>query len=83
MEVQAGPEALSQPVPESDVRRRFPRAVINFWNVYREMADNWVLLYNGDTAMQDVVAGSFDKFTIRDPATYDFFVKLVEDFDNA
>jgi len=71
------------PVPDSDVRRRFPRAVINFWTVYREMADNWVLLYNGDTAMQDVAAGSHDHFSIRDPATYALFMKLVEGSDNA
>ncbi len=71
------------PVPVSDVRRRFPRAVINFWTVYREMADNWVLLYNGVTAMQDVSAGSRDHFLIRDPAKHALFMKLIEDSDNA
>lgn len=30
-------------VPELDIRRRFARSMINFWTVYREMADNWVL----------------------------------------
>lgn len=70
-------------VRESDVRRRFPRAVINFWTIYREMADNWVLLYNGDTAMQDVAAGSRDRLLIRDPVKHALFMKLVEDFDNA
>ena len=69
-------------VPESDVRRRFSRAVNNFWIVYREMADNWVLLYNGDTAMKDVAAGSRDQFAIRDPATHALCLTLVEGSDN-
>ena len=71
------------PVPESDIRRRFTRAIVNFWRIYREMADNWVLLYNGDTAIQDIAGGSRDQLTIRDPATYATFMTLVEDFDDA
>ena len=53
------------PVPESDVRRRFPRAVVNFWTIYRELADNWVLLYNGDTAMQDLAGKAVEKYSTR------------------
>lgn len=71
------------PVPESDIRRRFSRAIINFWTVYREMADNWVLLYNGDMAIQDVAAGSRDQFTIRNPAAYTCFMKIIEDIHDA
>jgi len=68
------------PVPETDIRRRFPRALSNFWRIYRELADNWVLLYNGETAIQDVAAGSRDRIAIRDPYAYSAFLKLIEDF---
>ena len=30
-------------VPTEDVIRRFPRSLANFWNIYRELADNWIL----------------------------------------
>ena len=47
------------------------------------MADNWVLLYNGETAIQDVAGGSLDRMTVREPTGYATFLKLVEDSDNA
>jgi len=34
------------------------------------LADNWVLMYNGETAIQDVAAGSRDQIAIRDPHAY-------------
>ncbi len=70
------------PVPVSDIRRRFPRALSNFWRIYRELADNWVLMYNGETAIQDVAAGSRDRIAIRDPHTFSTFLKLIEEADN-
>lgn len=33
-------------VPEADIRRRFIRSSYNFWNVYRLLADFWLLVYN-------------------------------------
>ena len=35
------------PVPEEDVIRRFGRSKQNFWNTYKDLADHWVLYYNG------------------------------------
>ena len=66
-------------VPESDIRRRFTRSIRNFWRIYRELADNWVLLYNGETAIQDVAAGSRDRIAIRDPHAYSIFLELIEE----
>jgi len=69
-------------VPEADIRRRFLRAIANFWTIYREMAENWVLLYNGDTAIQDVAGGSRDRMTIREPTTFATFLDFVESSGN-
>lgn len=66
-------------VPESDIRRRFGRSLSNFWRIYRQLADNWVLLYNGMTASQDVSAGSHEDLTVRDPRLFSTFVELVGD----
>ena len=66
-------------VPDEDVRRRFARSIDNFWNVYREMADNWVVIYNATGQAQDVVVGSRAQFTVRDTTLFAGFLKLVED----
>jgi predicted ABC-type ATPase len=33
-------------VPENDIRRRFPRSRLNFWNSYRPICHSWELYYN-------------------------------------
>jgi len=69
-------------VPEYDVRRRFHRSINNFWTTYRELADNWVLLYNGGSRLQDVSAGSRQQMTIRDATLHTVFLTLVESNDD-
>jgi predicted ABC-type ATPase len=64
-------------VPESDIRRRFTRSLVNFWHIYRELADNWVLIYNGMTTMQDVATGSRHQTTIRNQELYSAYLALV------
>ena len=64
-------------VPEADVRRRFTRSLGNFWTIYRELADNWVLLYNGITTLQDVAAGSREQTAIRDPGLLSTYLDIV------
>ncbi len=65
-------------VPELDIRRRFNRAVRKFWTIYRLLADNWVLLYNGMTTLQDVAVGSKDHLIIRDPALFSAFKTTID-----
>lgn len=44
-------------VPELDIRRRFDRSIANFWNIYRELADFWLLVYNSGTKPENVAFG--------------------------
>lgn len=64
-------------VPETDVRRRFVRSSVNFWEIYRKLADNWVLLYNGVGQLQDVAAGAFEDISIRDASLFSEFMTIV------
>jgi len=64
-------------VPDEDVRRRFTRSIVNFWTIYRRMADNWVLLYNGMGQLQDVAGGSSDDVSVRDTNLFEGFMTLV------
>jgi predicted ABC-type ATPase len=69
-------------VPEADIRRRFGRSVTNFWSLYRELADAWVVLYNGGNRIQDVSVGSRHELTVRDATLHTAFMSLVELFDD-
>lgn len=63
-------------VPESDIRRRFTRSISNFWNIYRNLADNWVIAYNGGHRLQDVAIGSKSYMTVRDEPLLKLFLIL-------
>ena len=69
-------------VPEPDIRRRFKRSLHNFWTIYRELADNWVVLYNGGSRLQDVSAGSRHLVTVRDETLHTTFLTLIESDDD-
>jgi predicted ABC-type ATPase len=45
-------------VPEPDIRRRFARAISNFWNLYRQLADVWFLVYNSGHSPENVAFGN-------------------------
>jgi predicted ABC-type ATPase len=63
-------------VPEPDIRRRFARSLTNFWTIYREMADKWVIVYNETSQLQDVAAGSGLDVTIRDSMLFQDFMAI-------
>jgi len=65
-------------VPEGDIRRRFRRTFRNFWQLYRPLADLWVVEYNGDSEPLDVAIGEGNHVTIYDQARYRQFVTYVE-----
>ncbi|MBS0262260.1 MAG: hypothetical protein JSS02_09945 [Planctomycetes bacterium] len=66
-------------VPESDIRRRFTRSIRNFWVIYRELADNWVLLYNGTPTLEDIAVGARSQTAVRDSDQFAAFLALVGD----
>ena len=65
-------------VPQQDIRRRFHRSINNFWTLYRELVDNWVVLYNGGSQIQDVSMGSQQQITVRDEGLHNRFKAFVE-----
>ncbi|NQT15679.1 MAG: AAA family ATPase [Planctomycetes bacterium] len=66
-------------VPEIDIRRRYTRSVMNFWNLYRPLADRWVLLYNAGSQPQDVAVGTATEMSTRDAELHAEFQRLIED----
>ncbi len=35
-------------IPDEDVIRRYYRSKANFWNTYKDLAQDWVMIYNSD-----------------------------------
>lgn len=69
-------------VPEHDIRRRFRRSINNFWTIYRKLSDNWVVLYNGGSQLQDVSVGSHNEIVVRDHGLHTSFMALTEAHDD-
>ena len=36
-------------VPYGDLAQRYVKSRNNFWNLYKDMADDWIMFFNGDT----------------------------------
>ena len=64
-------------VPESDVRRRFLRSILNFWNLYRALADKWILMYNSGSKPVNVAVCENSQVEIFDDVQFGLFRQLV------
>ena len=60
-------------VPEADIRRRYYRSKVNFWDLYRHEADRWYLLCNSGELPREVAIGEGANFEIVDEALYNLF----------
>jgi predicted ABC-type ATPase len=65
-------------VPESDTRRRFSRSITNFWNIYRELADFWMLVYNSGESPESVAFGYDTNTIVRIDELFQLFQSYVE-----
>jgi predicted ABC-type ATPase len=68
-------------VPEADVLRRFARTFSNFWNIYRELADLWLLTYNDAEGPQDVALGTRLGSVVLDQSLFRQFLRVAKSDD--
>jgi predicted ABC-type ATPase len=64
-------------LPAADVHRRFARSMSNFWQIYRQIADHWLLVYNASGQSKEVAMGSRDEFSVRDGSLFQSFIGAV------
>lgn len=65
-------------VPEVDVRRRFPRALRNFWTLYRQRVDRWNLAYNDSDGWLPVAFGTTTEIAVLDESYFHRFLTIAE-----
>ncbi len=61
-------------IPEQDIVRRYKRSKSLFWNLYKEMADEWMLFFNGDDDFQYVA----NQNEVLNPYLFDVFLNGVK-----
>lgn len=62
-------------VPTEDIIRRYKRSRKLFWNLYKNMVDNWIVFYNGDDGYELVLEDG----EIYDESFYELFLQGVTD----
>ena len=62
-------------IPKEDIIRRFYRSRENFYKIYKNLVDEWVLFYNGNSNYIKVAEFSKNKIEILDETMYNNFIK--------
>ena len=65
-------------VPEIDVRRRFDRSNRNFWDSYKNLADEWNLFFNTGDSFEQIAAADAEGIIIFDEERYLQWLKMVK-----
>ena len=74
--IQARVDAGGHDVPKDDVLRRFYRSRDNFWKLYKNVADEWTMFYNGIERPVFVASGVKAGVEIMDSQLFDLFKRI-------
>lgn len=64
-------------VPDEDVIRRYYRSKKNFWEIYKQFADNWSLVYNSKTQFIEIASSENDNYVVNNEKLFDTFKKNI------
>ena len=76
--IKARVKAGGHDVPETDVLRRFFRSKSNFWRVYKDIADDWTIFYNGMERLVAVATGQKSSFEVSNEELFTLFKRNVK-----
>ncbi len=68
-------------VPDEDIARRFARTFRNFWGIYRQLADYWVISYNAVGAARNVAFGTPQYQFVVHQDLFERFLAIAESID--
>ena len=67
-------------VNPDDVRRRFYRSKSNFWNIYKNIADEWIAVYNSSERPETFLIGEKDHYYVLNEF---ILTQFLEDLDES
>ena len=70
-------------VPDEDIRRRYQRSLVNFWRVYRQIAESWAVIYNSAGGFEDVAVGDTTGLSVRNAVHFRRFLKTIDEPNDA
>lgn len=62
-------------IPKEDIERRFYRSKKNFWNIYKDIVDEWFLFYNGSSEYILVAQSENRELEILNENLYNDFIR--------
>lgn len=62
-------------VPDKDVRRRFVRGQNKFWQIYKDLADEWFLIYNSVGNFEQIAVCHQENLLILDEDLFNQFLE--------
>ncbi len=65
-------------IPKEDVIRRYYRSKENFWLVYKNLADDWLLYFNGLQTIQQVAAGKKETYEIEHELLFEKYLNDIK-----
>ncbi len=65
-------------VPSEDVIRRYFRSKVNFWDIYKSMADMWCLVYNSEEQFMEIAIGTKDTYIVNSDELFNKFLAIVQ-----
>jgi predicted ABC-type ATPase len=66
-------------IPDQDVIRRFYRSKSNFWNIYKNLANEWIVFYNAMTENSPkIVFGEQEEYLVENE---DLFKQFLNDIN--
>ncbi len=65
-------------IDDETVKRRFYRSIHNFWNIYKSLADEWILYHNSDQVIKQVVIGQKNDYVVLDDEIFNFYQQILK-----
>lgn len=62
-------------VPDEDVRRRFYRSRNKFWNIYKNIADDWAMYFNSTEGVEKVAYGKGENYNTENEDIFNTFIQ--------
>lgn len=66
-------------VPDHDVLRRYSRSKKNFWNLYKQEADEWFLIHNSQPQFLEFALGSRNEYVVNDYRLFELFIREIKE----
>ena len=67
-------------VPEQDIRRRYKRSLMNFFELYQPLADHWAVIDNTGTSPRMIASLNEQGVEVFDAAWYDSFKHKADEY---